>query len=114
MSGWKYIRKWFPDIITRMQDINFPNKYTQSIQPHQFGHGETKETWLWLKGVPALIPTNNVPGREQRVWRMGPSPDRGLLRSKTYSGIAQAMADQWGKTEPDTDTGKDNGIKRDV
>ena len=70
--------------------------YTQIIHPWQFGHGERKPTCLWLKGLPKLTPTNVVEGREQRVWRMAPSPTRGLERSRTYRGIAEAMADQWG------------------
>ena len=69
---------------------------TQTIQPWQFGHGETKATCLWLKGLPPLIPTNIVDGREQRVFKMAPSPDRKRLRSRTFEGIAAAMADQWG------------------
>lgn len=69
---------------------------SQVIQPYQFGHGETKETWLWLKGLPVLVPTDEVTGRENKVWKMPPSPDRGKLRSKTYPGIAAAMASQWG------------------
>ena len=68
---------------------------TQIIQPWQFGHGETKATCLWLKGLPKLQPTNIVEGREQRIWKMPPSIDRQKLRSKTYSGIAKAMAEQW-------------------
>lgn len=67
------------------------------IQPWQFGHGETKKTGLWLHGLPKLLPTNIVDGRDQRIWKMPPSKDRGKLRSKTYPGIAEAMADQWGK-----------------
>jgi hypothetical protein len=70
-------------------------RYTQLIQPWQFGHGETKATCLWLKNLPKLRPTNIVPGREQRIWKIGPGPDRAKLRSKTYSGIAEAMASQW-------------------
>jgi len=69
---------------------------TQIIHPYQFGHGETKETWLWLKGLPELTPTNEVDGRENRIWKMPPSKDRSKLRSKTYPGIAKAMAEQWG------------------
>jgi hypothetical protein len=68
----------------------------QIIQPWQFGHGETKATCLWLKGLPHLTPTNIVPGREPRVHRMSPGPDRWKERSRTYEGIAAAMADQWG------------------
>ena len=71
-------------------------KPDQYIQPWQFGHGETKKTGLWLKNLPLLQPTNIVEGREQRVWKMGPSPDRAMLRSLTYEGIAEAMAEQWG------------------
>jgi hypothetical protein len=71
-------------------------KPDQVIQPWQFGHGETKATCLWLKGLPKLRPTDVVAGREARVHRMPPSADRWKLRSTTYAGIAQAMADQWG------------------
>lgn len=71
-------------------------KPDQIIQPWQFGHGETKSTCLWLKNLPCLIPTKIVDGREQRIWKMPPSADRAKLRSKTYQGIADAMADQWG------------------
>jgi hypothetical protein len=70
-------------------------KPDQIIQPWQFGHGETKATCLWLKGLPKLIPTDIVPGREQRVWKLPPSKLRAKLRSKTYPGIAKAMAQQW-------------------
>lgn len=70
-------------------------KKSQVIQPWQFGHGETKETWLWLKNLPLLQPTNIVEGREHNVWKMSPGPDRAKLRSKTYQGIAQAFATQW-------------------
>jgi hypothetical protein len=68
----------------------------QIIQPWQFGHGETKATCLWLKNLPLLTPTNIVEGRENRIWRMPPSPDRWKLRSATYAGIANGMAAQWG------------------
>jgi site-specific DNA-cytosine methylase len=71
-------------------------KPDQIIQPWQFGHGETKSTRLWLKGLPKLNPTNIVDGREQRIWKLPPNSDRAKLRSKTYEGIAQAMASQWG------------------
>lgn len=71
-------------------------KPDQIIQPWQFGHGETKATCLWLKGLPLLQPTNIVPGRSDRIHRLPPSPDRWKLRSKTYQGIADAMAEQWG------------------
>ena len=71
-------------------------KPSQIIQPWQFGHGEQKATCLWLSNLPKLQPTNVVKGREQRIWKMSPSQDRSKLRSVTYFGIAQAMADQWG------------------
>ena len=71
-------------------------KPDQIIQPYQFGHGETKKTCLWLKNLPPLIPTNEVSGREGRVWKESPSPDRWKNRSRTYQGIADAMAEQWG------------------
>lgn len=70
-------------------------KPDQTIQPWQFGHGETKRTCLWLKNLPKLTPTNIVEGREQRIWKMPPSKDRWKERSKTYQGIADAMAQQW-------------------
>lgn len=73
--------------------------YTQTIQPWQFGHGETKRTCLWLRNLPPLVPTNIVEGREARVHKMSPGPDRGKERSRFYTGIADAMADQWGSLE---------------
>ena len=74
-------------------------KPDQIIQPWQFGHGETKSTCLWIKGLPKLKLTNIVQGREQKIWKMPPSKDRAKLRSKTYPGIARAMAEQWGKCQ---------------
>jgi site-specific DNA-cytosine methylase len=74
-------------------------KPDQVIQPWMFGHGETKATCLWLKGLPKLVPTDVVEGREQRVWKLPPSPDRWKLRSRTFEGIAKAMAEQWGGKE---------------
>lgn len=71
-------------------------KPDQVIQPWQFGHGETKATCLWLKNLPKLKPTNIVEGREGKVWKMPPSPDRWKARSRTYTGIALAFAQQWG------------------
>ena len=71
-------------------------KPDQIIQPWQFGHGETKSTCLWLKGLPKLEPTNIVDGREARVHNLPPSANRWKLRSITFQGIADAMADQWG------------------
>lgn len=70
--------------------------YTQVIQPWQFGHGETKATCLWLRGLPPLRPTNVVSGRTPRVHHASPGPNRWKERSRTYRGIADAMAEQWG------------------
>ena len=71
-------------------------KPDQVIQPWMFGHGETKATCLWLKNLPKLQPTNIVDGRENRIHKMPPSENRWKERSRTYSGIAEAIADQWG------------------
>ena len=71
-------------------------KPDQIIQPWQFGHGETKATCLWLQNLPKLQPTNIVEGREQRIWKMPPGADRWKERSRTFTGIAKAMAEQWG------------------
>jgi hypothetical protein len=70
--------------------------WKQKIQPWQFGHGETKATFLWLKNLPPLVPTNIVPGREARIHKMSPGANRSRDRSETYQGIADAMASQWG------------------
>jgi len=80
-------------------------KPDQVIQPWMFGHGETKATCLWLKGLPKIVWVKQddlfdkktvVDGRDQRLHKLPPSDDRAKLRSKTYSGIAEAMASQWG------------------
>lgn len=71
-------------------------KPDQIIQPWMFGHGETKATCLWLKNLPLLVPTNIVSGREAKIHKMPPGPDRWKKRSLTYQGIAEAMAEQWG------------------
>lgn len=99
------------DFFLRLQKTNIPRTATENpvsimsslwrkpdqiIHPWQFGHGETKATCLWLDGLPKLVPTNVVEGREHRVWKMPPSPERWKNRSKTYQGIADAMATQWG------------------
>ena len=68
----------------------------QTIQPYMFGHGETKATCFWLKNLPLLKPTKYVEGREPKVWLEPPGPDRWKNRSRTYQGIADAMAEQWG------------------
>lgn len=80
-------------------------KYSQIIQPWQFGHTETKATCLWLKGLPKLEETKNMkeilktlPKKEvQRLHYLSPGPERAKLRSKTFTGIAEAIADQWGE-----------------
>ncbi len=79
-------------------------KYDQIIQPWQFGHGEQKATCLWLKGLPKLEPTDIITGREQRIHEMPPSPTRWMDRSRTYQGIADAMAEQWGELLRPIDT----------
>ena len=71
-------------------------KPNQIIQPWMFGHGETKATCLWLKNLPKLVPTDIVDGRENKVHKMPPGPNRWKERSRTYQGIANAMAEQWG------------------
>lgn len=71
-------------------------KPDQIIQPWQFGHGETKATCLWFKNLPKLEPTDIVDGREARIHKMPPGPNRWKERSRTFQGIAEAMADQWG------------------
>lgn len=90
-------------------------KPDQVIQPWMFGHGETKATCLWLKNLPPLKPTNIVEGREQRIWKLPPSAARWKERSRTFSGVAEAMASQWtlatrtndssSATRPDRDAG---------
>ena len=74
-------------------------KPDQIIQPWQFGHGEVKATCLWLKNLPKLVPTNVVEGRHPACWLASPGPERWKIRSRTYQGIAQAMAEQWGRVE---------------
>ena len=85
-----------------------PLKPAQYIQPWEFGHGETKKTGLWLYNLPPLMTTVHDQGREQKIWKMGPSKNRAKLRSITYSGIAEAMADQWGD-EPIKQQEQQNG-----
>jgi hypothetical protein len=77
-----------------MELIRVP--YTQKIQPWEFGHREMKTTCLWLKELPELVPTKIVPGIHENIKMVSPSKDRGKIRSKTYLGIAKAMAQQWG------------------
>ena len=78
-------------------------KPDQIIHPWQFGHGETKATCLWLNKLPLLHPSEIVNGRDQRIWKMPPSKDRAKLRNKTFPGVAQAMADQWGELRTTAD-----------
>ena len=93
---------WDADIPKICLENPIPHKYgigktyTQIIQPWQHGHGETKATCLWLKNLPELKPSNIVEGRKNRVHKLPPSKDRWKLRSTTYTGIGEAMAEQWG------------------
>ena len=98
MELWELATRFCPRVAMENPVGVLPMKATQYVQPWQFGHGETKKTGLWLHGLDPLQPTNIVEGREQRVWKLGPSPDRSKIRSKTYEGIASAMASQWGGT----------------
>jgi hypothetical protein len=96
--------QWLMDAPVRRIAIENPvgiigthiRKADQIIQPWQYGHGELKTTCLWLKNLPRLRPTHVVSGREQRTWRLPQSEDRWKERSKTFQGIANAMAAQWG------------------
>lgn len=72
-------------------------RHDQTVQPWQFGDGETKRTCFWLKNLPPLQPTQVVEARAARVWRMPPGPERQKERSRFFPGIAAAMADQWGR-----------------
>ena len=89
------IKKWCIENPVGIMSSHY-RKPDQIIQPWQFGHGETKATCLWLRGLPKLAPSNIVPGRIARVHREPPGQDRWKNRSRTYQGIANAMADQWG------------------
>ena len=99
------------DFVRRLLDADIPQiclenpvsiissrirKPDQIIEPYEYGHGETKKTCLWLKNLPKLQPTNVVDGREPRIHNLPPSKDRWKIRSTTFQGIADAMADQWG------------------
>ena len=98
INGWKRSRHigggYFEHPVSVMSSLF--RKPDQTIQPWMFGHGETKATCLWLKNLPKLVPTNIVEGREARVHRMAPGPNRWKERSRTFTGIAEAMATQWG------------------
>lgn len=78
-------------------------RWTQKIQPFEYGHGETKATCLWLRNLPTLVPTNIVEGRTPRVHHASPGPERWKERSRTMQGIADAMAAQWGSIVLDRD-----------
>lgn len=99
ISG-EYIKKYFPDLVKK---YSLPLKSTQIIQPYHFGHAESKATCLWIKGLPKLIETNNVKelwkklpiSQAQRIHYLSPGKDRSKIRSKTFKGIAEAMAEQW-------------------
>lgn len=99
MELWRHGEKYI-EFVAAEQPIGVLStlfrKPDQVIQPWQFGHGETKATCLWLQNLPLLAPTNVVGGREARIHKMPPGPDRAKLRSETYQGIADAMAVQWG------------------
>ena len=82
------MHKYAVEIIGRRQDC--------CVQPYEHGHPESKRTCFWLKNLPPLLPTDNVTGREQKMWKLPPSKDRWKIRSQTYPGIAAAMAEQWG------------------
>lgn len=93
----KYARNYLANTFHGWHDDVSDCRPTQSIQPWQFGHGETKRTCLWLRNLPPLVPTNIVAGRTPRVHFASPGPDRWKERSRTLEGIAFAMAQQWGK-----------------
>ena len=106
LNGGDYVKKWFPELYEEMTEAGFPFKPSQIIQPYQFGDPATKTTCLWLKGLPALWAMNVVNKGERHITKSGkslpkwynlpPSSDRGILRSKTFPGIAKAMVYQWG------------------
>lgn len=109
LNGGKYIRKYFPELYNEMLQAGFPFKPSQIIHPYMFGNGERKATCLWLRNLPLLIPTNIVPikyiygknGKKYTQTHYGTcfKTDRieqGKIRSKTFPGIAEAMANQWG------------------
>jgi len=99
-----FMRLWTSKIPKKCIENPIPHKYaelpkySQVIQPWMFGHPESKATCLWLEGLPLLQPTEIVPKEKvhQRIWRLPPGPDRWKERSRTYEGIARAMAEQWG------------------
>mgnify|MGYP003140598846 CR=1 FL=1 len=105
MELWKLAQQHAPMVCMENPVGTLPEKPSQYVQPYQYGHNESKNTGLWLHGVPKLQPTKFVPMprcgyRENQTPsgqnKLGPSPDRWKRRSKTYQGIADAMAEQWG------------------
>lgn len=110
MNDGGYVNKWFPKLYELAIDMGFPFKPSQIIQPWMFGDGEKKATCLWLRNLPPLQWSNAVTlfygktstsERKESVWRMPPGPERSKQRSKTFPGIAKAMAEQWGKLKTD-------------
>ena len=95
MALWEEAKKYAPMVAMENPVGVLPMKASQYIQPWQFGHGETKKTGLWLHNLPDLVPADVVEGREQRIWKLPPSADRWKIRSETYQGIADAIADQY-------------------
>jgi len=95
---WELAKKHSPKVaLENPTSVIFPLlPNVHYIQPHDFGHGETKKTGFALHNLPPLAPTNKVGGREQRIWKMPPSPTRKRDRSVTFPGVAAAMAEQWG------------------
>ena len=102
LSLWRAAQGWSPRVYLEnpvsvvLPELRRHGATVQYIQPWQYGHGETKQTGIALHGLPPLEPTDIVEGREQRVWKMPPSETRKADRSRTYPGIAAAMAAQWG------------------
>jgi len=99
---WEIAKKFSARVaLENPQSVIFPHlrkagALVQYIQPWQHGHGETKKTGLALHNLPPIAPTNMVEGREDRIFKMGPSPTRKRDRSETYPGIADAVVSQWG------------------
>lgn len=88
-------KKCFENPIPHKYAVEYIGKPTQYIQPYEYGHPETKKTGLWLKNLPPLEPTNIVEGREARVHKMAPGPNRAKERSRFFSGVAEAMVNRW-------------------
>jgi len=99
----EYVRKWFPELYKEMFSAGFPFAPSQIIQPYHHGHLESKATCLWLRGLPLLEKSDDLTDEfkklpksvTHKVHRCPPGPDRSVIRSRTYPGIAKAMASQW-------------------